>query len=74
MDLTEQQSNALLALGESAVGHDFIEPGVLNELLELDLVYWRKPDELDFTAAGEAVYDELIGSELRMAADRSATP
>jgi len=59
MNLTEAQTDALLELGESASGHDFMSRKVLGELLTLELVYWRKPDELDFTAAGEEVYDEL---------------
>ncbi len=33
-----------------------------NGRLALNLVYWRKPDELDFTSAGEPVYNELTGS------------
>ena len=61
MDLTEPQRAALLKLGDSASGHEFIEPEVLKELLALDLVYWRWADELDFTHGGEKVYDGLTG-------------
>jgi hypothetical protein len=62
MDLSEPQIDALLEMGESASGHDFMEPGVLDELLKLELVYWRNPGELDFTPTGEEVYDELTGA------------
>ena len=60
-ELTEPQRAALLKLGNSASGHEFIEPEVLKELLALELVYWRREDELDFTHAGEKVYNELSG-------------
>lgn len=60
--LTEPQRAALLKLGDSASGHDFMDAAVLKELLALDLVYWRREDELDFTSGGEAVYNELSGS------------
>jgi hypothetical protein len=59
MNLTEPQRNALLKLGESASGHEFIDVQVLKELLAFDLVYWRWADELDFTPAGEIVYNQL---------------
>jgi hypothetical protein len=59
MNLSLSQTNALLRLGETASGYDFIEPNDLKQLLECDLVYWRKPDELDFTPAGEEVYNKL---------------
>jgi len=62
MDLTGAQKEALVELGESATGHDFMSKQVLKELLDLDLVYWRKPGELDFSPAGEQVYNELTGS------------
>ncbi len=32
---------------------------VLEELLALGLVYWRAPDNLDFTPVGEKVFKEL---------------
>jgi hypothetical protein len=35
---------------------------VLRELLDLDLVYRRRLDELDFTPVGEKAYDELKGA------------
>lgn len=65
MNLTQSQINALLKLGESAGGHDFITQATLDQLLKLDLVYWRKPDEIDFTPAGEQVYNELSGLAIR---------
>jgi len=61
MNLTKPQTDALLQLGESAAGHDFINAHVLEQLLALQLIYWRKPDEVDFTSIGEEVYDELTG-------------
>jgi len=61
MNLTKSQTDALLKLGESAAGHEFVKAPVLQELLALDLIYWRQADEVDFTPAGEEVYDELSG-------------
>jgi len=61
MYLTESQKNALLDLGDCAAGHEFVSTKVLRELLALDLVYWRKRNEIDFTPAGVQVYNELSG-------------
>jgi hypothetical protein len=61
MELTEHQKEALLKLGDSAAGHAFIEPGVIEELLALNLIYWRREEELDFTSVGEKAYNGLTG-------------
>ena len=58
-DLSESQREAMLKLGNTASGHDFVTSDVLNALLSLGLVYWRTTDNLDFTPVGEQVYDEL---------------
>lgn len=62
MNLTKSQMDALVKLGESAAGHEFIKAPVLEQLLALDLIYWRHADEVDFTPVGEQVYDELVGN------------
>ena len=68
MNLTEAQAKAMLELGGSVEGHDFIPQRVLDDLLKYDLIYWRNANEIDFTPAGEEVYDELAGAaELKMA-------
>ena len=59
MNLSEPQRDAMLQLGETASGHDFISPQIVEELLAMELVYWRGPEDLDFTPAGEKVYQEL---------------
>lgn len=59
MEPSESVRNAMLQLGNSASGHEFLPPEVLNELLELKLVYWRAPDFLDLTPRGEKLYKEL---------------
>lgn len=61
MDLSDRQREAILKPGETASGHDFIEPDILNELLALELVYWRGMDDLDFTKAGEELLNKLAG-------------
>lgn len=61
VDLSDRQRDAILKLGETASGHDFIEPDVLNELLALELVYWRGTDDLDFTKSGEELLNKLAG-------------
>jgi hypothetical protein len=62
MNLSLSQTNALLRLGESTTGHNFFKPDDLTQLLELGLVYWRRPDEIDFTPAGAQVYSKLAGT------------
>jgi hypothetical protein len=62
MNLTKSQAAAMLKLGESTEGHEFIEPRVLDKLLSYDLIYWRKANEVDVTPSGEEVYDELAGA------------
>ena len=62
MPLSEQQREALRTLGNTVDGHDFIPASVLDELLSMELVYWRTPAELDFTTVGEKVYRELVGT------------
>lgn len=61
MDLSDAQREAMLKLGESASGHDFIAPEVLEELLALKLVCWRSRDDLDFTQMGGEVCRALEG-------------
>jgi hypothetical protein len=58
VNLSEAQWEAMLQLGNTASGHDFIPAEVLEELLALALVYSRASDNLDFTPAGERVYHE----------------
>ncbi len=62
MNLSERQREAILGLGETASGHQFIPSQVLEELLSMELVYWRGPEDLDFTPAGEKVYNELAAA------------
>ena len=63
MNLSEPQRDAMLRLGDSASGHDFIPPTVLEELLSMKLVYWRAFRDLDFTPAGEQVWKKLVGEK-----------
>lgn len=62
MDLTDAQREAMLQLGSSTTGHDFIAPNVLEELLALKLVCWRSRDDLDFTRMGGEVCKTLEGN------------
>ena len=59
MNLSDPQRAAMLELGNTASGHAFVPAQVLEELLSLELVYWRAPDDLDFTPVGEKVFKEL---------------
>ena len=59
MNLSESQRDAMLTLANTASGHDFIPQEVLDKLLSLKLVFWRTPDDLNLTPAGERVYQEL---------------
>jgi hypothetical protein len=58
MSLTHAQHDAMLALGGTPSDDDFVTKNVLDELLSLELVYWRE-GELEFTKDGERVYKEL---------------
>ena len=62
MILSQAQHDAILALGNTASEQDFVTKEVLDELLSMELVNWRTPTELDFTAAGERVYKDLAGT------------
>jgi hypothetical protein len=59
MNLSDAQREAMVQFGNTASGHDFISSDILDELLALELVYWRAPEDLDFTPAGEKVWREL---------------
>ena len=59
MILSNPQREAMLKLGNTASGHEFIPADVLEELLALGLVYWRAPDDLDFTPTGEKVLEQF---------------
>ena len=59
MDLTTAQQDALLKLGTTASGHDFIDPAVVDELIALKLARWRMRDDLDLTAMGNQVFKTL---------------
>jgi hypothetical protein len=59
MNLSEPQRDAMLTLANTSSGEDFVLREILDDLLSMDLVYWRTPDEVSFTPAGERVYQEL---------------
>jgi hypothetical protein len=62
MNLTESEVKAMLELGGSVEGHDFIPQRVLNDLLSYGLIYWRTAGDAEFTPEGEEVYHDLTGS------------
>ena len=51
-------NDAMLTIGGTPSDDDFITKDVLDELLSLELVYWRE-GELEFTTDGERVFKEL---------------
>lgn len=59
MNLTEAQANALLEIGGAAETHGYIPQRVLNDLLSYDLIYLDQENEVEFTEAGQEVYDDL---------------
>jgi hypothetical protein len=59
MTLSDAQQDALLTLANTASGHDFVPQTILDELVSMELVYWRTPDEVILTAAGERIYQKL---------------
>jgi len=68
MNLTEPQRDAMLTLANTASGHDFVPQGVLDDLLAMNLIYWRTPDEVDLTQTGEQVYQRLDVERFRKSA------
>ena len=59
--LTDEQRDAMIRLGDPESVAEAISVDVINELLALDLLHKRPSDgNLDFTDLGEAVYDELV--------------
>ncbi len=59
MWLTQAQHDAMLMIGGTPSEDDFVTKNVLDELLSLELVYWRE-GELELTEDGETVYKELV--------------
>jgi hypothetical protein len=59
MNLSDSHREAILQLGNTPSGDDFLMTDVIEELLSLGLVYWRATDNLDFTPVGERVFKEL---------------
>jgi hypothetical protein len=59
MILSQAQRDAMLALGSTASEQDFVTKEVLDELLSMHLVYWRDPDDVEFTTTGEEIYRGL---------------
>ncbi len=64
MNLSEPQRDAMLTLANPSSGEDFLLQEILDGLVSMDLVYWRTPDELEFTPAGERVYQELVAGSV----------
>jgi hypothetical protein len=65
MNLSESQANAMIEIGEMAVGSGHIPRRVLEELVARKLIYWSNPTEVEFTPTGEAVYELLVASEVQ---------
>ncbi len=57
--LTEDQKKVMLQLGDTESVHEVVPADVLQQLIELGLVYKRNDGHLDFTDSGEAVYESL---------------
>ena len=64
MNLSEPQRDAMLTLANTISGHDFVPQVILDDLLSIGLVYWRNEDQVDFTPAGEKVYQELLPNDV----------
>ena len=56
--LTDQQKEAILKFGRSSE-FEIVPMDVLEELFNLGLIYKRSDEKLDFTEAGEQLYDQL---------------
>ena len=63
MKLSQMQAETLMQLGNPDTVDGVVDFGVLNELMSLGLVYWRKDHNLEITALGEQVYDELVATK-----------
>ena len=60
IQLTEEQRDAMLKLGDPEIEAAIMSIDVIEQLIQLGLVYKRASDgHLDFTDLGESVYDEL---------------
>jgi len=58
IQLTDKQKEAILKLGRSSE-IEVISLDVLDELLNLGLIYRRSDGNFDSTDAGEQIYDQL---------------
>lgn len=64
MNLSEAQRDALLTLANTVSGHDYIPNDVLEELVAMELVRWKSPDEVSLTNTGRRKHRERDGSRL----------
>ena len=58
IQLTDKQKEAILKLGRSSE-NEVVPLDVLDELLNLGLIYKRSDGNFDSTDAGEQIYDQL---------------
>jgi hypothetical protein len=58
IQLTDEQKEVILKFGRSSE-IEVVHLDVLDELLKLGLIYKRSDEKLDFTEAGEQIYDQL---------------
>lgn len=57
--LTDTQRRVMLQLGDTESAFEMVPSDIMDDLIELRLVYTRPDGNLDFTDAGEDVYREL---------------
>ena len=59
IDLTEEQRTVMLKLGDTESTLEIAPLEVVQQLIDLDLIYRCGPKQIDFTDLGESIYDEL---------------
>lgn len=57
--ITDEQREAMLQLGDTESTMEMIPQEVIDELIAINLVYKRGPKHIDFTDAGELLYEKL---------------
>lgn len=57
--LTDEQKKVMLQLGRTDSSYEAVPRPVLDELVDLGLLYWRSKDNIYFTTEGEKLHDQL---------------
>jgi hypothetical protein len=59
-ELTKEQEAVMLQLGDTESDHEIVSSEVVDKLVGLGFLFRPEEGHLDFTDAGEEIYDSLV--------------